>query len=107
MSRAGAIRAILSRSGLGDIIRLLFYKIDTTDPRRRRRLGVLQGVVTKLGNRVVGMAVSFLSVPLTIGYLGEHQDLWGLCCLGLSGVSRRIRGLEIRASPYNVMKTTG
>lgn len=24
--------------------------------------------------------------------LGEHQDLWGLCCLGLSGLSRIIVG---------------
>ena len=38
---------------------------------------MVQGVVTNLGNRVIGMMVSFLSVPLTIGYLGtERYGAW-------------------------------
>ena len=53
--------------------RLAFLRIEASDHRRRRLHGILQGAVTNLGNRVIGMAVSFLSVPLTIRYLGPEQ----------------------------------
>ena len=43
----------------------------------RRRRGIVQGLVTGLGSRGVGFLVSFLSVPLTIGYLGkERYGVW-------------------------------
>ena len=62
---------------LNDTARLLFGRIASEDPRRRRVLGILQSVVTSLGGRVVGMLISFLSVPLTIGYLGpERYGAW-------------------------------
>lgn len=62
---------------LGGAARLLFGRITTDDPRKRRVLGILQSVVTNLGNRAIGMLVSFLSVPLTIGYLGtERYGAW-------------------------------
>lgn len=58
-------------------LRLMFGRIEPGDHRRARMLGILQGVVTNLGSRLVGMAVSFLSVPLTIGYLGpERYGAW-------------------------------
>ncbi len=63
------VRAI----GLTRTAGLLFGRIQSDDPRRRRLLGIAQGVVTGLGNKLVGMVVSFLSVPLTIGYLGREQ----------------------------------
>lgn len=67
----------MSTMSVSGALRLLFGGIDTADHRRRRLLGLVQGVVTNLGNRVVGMVVSFLSVPLTIGYLGtERYGAW-------------------------------
>ena len=58
-------------------LRLLFTSVQGGDHRHRRLLAVIQGVVTGLGNKVVGMLVSFLSVPLTIGYLGtERYGVW-------------------------------
>lgn len=59
------------------ILRLLFTRIQTDDPRRARLLGIVQGITTNLGGRIVGILVSFLSVPLTIGYLGpERYGAW-------------------------------
>lgn len=61
----------------GTAFRLMFSRIETGDHRRRRLIGLVQGAVTNLGNRVVGMLISFLSVPLTIGYLGtERYGVW-------------------------------
>jgi O-antigen/teichoic acid export membrane protein len=57
--------------------RLVFGRIATADPRRRRLLGIVQGGVTSLGSQALGVAVTFLSVPLTIGYLGqERYGVW-------------------------------
>jgi O-antigen/teichoic acid export membrane protein len=62
---------------LSDTFHLLFSRIESVDHRRRRLLGMLQGVVTSLGNRIISVIVSFLSVPLTIGYLGaERYGVW-------------------------------
>lgn len=62
---------------LGKAFRLLFLRIEGGDHRHRRVLGILQGVVTGLGNKLLGMLISFLSVPLTIGYLGtERYGAW-------------------------------
>jgi O-antigen/teichoic acid export membrane protein len=58
-------------------LRLLFGRIESGDHRRNRLVGILQGVITNLGSKLVGMVVSFLSVPLTIGYLGpERYGAW-------------------------------
>ena len=58
-------------------VRLIFSPVQGGDHRHRRLLAVIQGVVTGLGNKAVGMLVSFLSVPLTIGYLGtERYGAW-------------------------------
>lgn len=59
------------------IIRLLFHEIKSEDLRRRRLLGIVQGAVTGFGSKLVGVLVAFLSVPLTIGYLGpERYGAW-------------------------------
>ena len=51
--------------------------IEESDHPGRRRRGIVQGFVTGLGSRGVGFLVSFLSVPLTIGYLGrERYGVW-------------------------------
>ncbi len=53
--------------------------MDSADHRRRRLVSIVQGVVTGLANRIVGVAVSLLSAPLTIGYLGpERYGVWAL-----------------------------
>ena len=65
--------------GLSAALKLALGKIDTVDLRRRRAVSILQGVVTGLANRLVGVVVSLLSVPLTIGYLGPEQfGVWVL-----------------------------
>jgi O-antigen/teichoic acid export membrane protein len=52
-------------------------RIEESDHPGRRRRGIVQGFVTGLGSRGVGFLVSFLSVPLTIGYLGkERYGVW-------------------------------
>lgn len=58
--------------------RSVFARIDVEeDHRRRRLLGIVQGAVTNLGNRAVTVLVTFLSVPLTIHYLGpERYGAW-------------------------------
>ncbi|RZK33312.1 MAG: hypothetical protein EOO61_15525 [Hymenobacter sp.] len=62
---------------LGNMLRLLFGEVRSGDLRRRRLLAVIQGAVTSLGGKLVGVLVSFLSVPLTIGYLGsERYGAW-------------------------------
>ena len=65
------------RAVVSDALRLLFGRIGTENPRKRRVINIIQSVVTSLGNKAVGMVVSFLSVPLTIGYLGpERYGAW-------------------------------
>lgn len=62
---------------ISDTFRLLFGRIQTEDHRKRRVLSIVQSVVTSLGNKVITMLVSFLSVPLTISYLGsERYGAW-------------------------------
>ena len=50
-----------------------------TGHRERRVSGIVQGVVTGLAARGVGVAVSLVSVPLAIRYLGaERYGVWAL-----------------------------
>ena len=56
-----------------------FGKYEGSDVRRRRVVSIVQGLLTGVANRMVGVAVSLLSVPLTIGYLGsERYGVWTL-----------------------------
>jgi O-antigen/teichoic acid export membrane protein len=56
-----------------------FGKYEGSDVRRRRVVSIVQGLLTGIANRMVGVAVSLLSVPLTIGYLGsERYGVWTL-----------------------------
>jgi Na+-driven multidrug efflux pump len=49
------------------------------DHHRRRFVSIVEGVVTGVASRLVGVFVSLLSVPLTIGYLGpERYGVWVL-----------------------------
>ena len=62
---------------VNEAVRLLFGRITTEDHRKRRVLNIIQSVVTNLGNKGISMLVSFLSVPLTIRYLGpERYGAW-------------------------------
>jgi O-antigen/teichoic acid export membrane protein len=62
---------------LANYTRFLFHALTSDDLRRRRLIGVLQGAGTGLGSRLVGLVVNFLSVPLTITYLGpERYGAW-------------------------------
>lgn len=73
----GELQIFHTRMTPSKAFRLLFTTIKGGDHRQRRLLGVIQGVVTGLGNKIVGMLVSFLSVPLTIHYLGtERYGAW-------------------------------
>jgi O-antigen/teichoic acid export membrane protein len=58
---------------VSDAFRLLFGRITIEDHRKRRVLNIIQSVVTNLGTKGVSILVSFLSVPLTIRYLGPEQ----------------------------------
>ena len=43
------------------------------DLRRKRHSGMIGGLVTSLGNRLLSIVIGFVSVPLTIHYLGTEQ----------------------------------
>lgn len=65
--------------GVSASLRFALFRVDSADPRRRRLAGIVQGAVTGLASRLVGVAVSLLSVPLTIAYLGpERYGVWTL-----------------------------
>jgi O-antigen/teichoic acid export membrane protein len=56
-----------------------FGEVDGAEHRRGRLVSIFQGVATGLASRAVGVLVSLLSVPLTIGYLGpERYGVWVL-----------------------------
>jgi O-antigen/teichoic acid export membrane protein len=64
-------------SAFADVFRTLFSRLETDDLRRRRLLGLLRGVATSFGNRALGVAITFISIPLTIRYLGpERYGAW-------------------------------
>ena len=84
--------------------RFAFGRVDGADHRRRRLMTIVQGVVTGLANRVVGVAVSLLSVPLTIGYLGpERYGVWTL--LGSLLAWARLADLGIGNGLINAIAT--
>lgn len=58
-------------------IRHIFGRLDVRDHRRQRLRGLVHGGLANLASRIVGVFVSFLSVPLTIHYLGpERYGAW-------------------------------
>jgi O-antigen/teichoic acid export membrane protein len=62
---------------ISSALRFAFGGMEESDPQGRRRRSIAQGLVSGLGSRGVGFLVSFLSVPLTIGYLGsERYGVW-------------------------------
>jgi O-antigen/teichoic acid export membrane protein len=75
---------------------------DSDDLRRKRLAAMLNGLFTSLGNRLLSVVISLVSVPLTIGYLGtERYGAWiaigailawvGLTDLGLAnGLSNAV-----------------
>jgi O-antigen/teichoic acid export membrane protein len=63
----------VSSVSIGGAFRLLFGRVTFEDHRKRRVLNIIQSVVTSLGNKGVSVLVTFLSVPLTIRYLGPEQ----------------------------------
>ena len=71
------LRAEQSFRAINSALRSALGRIEESDHPGRRRRGIVQGFVTGLGSRGVGFLVSFLSVPLTIGYLGrERYGVW-------------------------------
>ena len=71
------LRAEQSFRAINSALRSALGRIEEGDHPGRRRRGIVQGFVTGLGSRGVGFLVSFLSVPLTIGYLGkERYGVW-------------------------------
>src|SRR5579863_2092931 len=57
--------------------RLAIGRAEPVDDGQRRYARLLQGVVTGIAGRGVGVVISVISVPLTVGYLGgERYGLW-------------------------------
>ncbi len=64
-------------SNLSRIFRIVFGDSQHADLRHRRLIALIQGAVTSLGGKLIGVMVGFLSVPLTISYLGpERYGAW-------------------------------
>jgi O-antigen/teichoic acid export membrane protein len=97
--------------------RLLAERIGSAlgdDLRRKRFVGMLNGVATSLGNRLLSVVIGFVSVPLTIGYLGqERYGAWiaigailawvGLADLGLAnGLTNAVTSDASRDRPDRV-----
>jgi O-antigen/teichoic acid export membrane protein len=84
------------------------------DLRRKRLAAMLNGLFTSLGNRLLAVVISLISVPLTIGYLGtERYGAWiaigailawvGLTDLGLAnGLSNAVTSDASRDRPDRV-----
>jgi O-antigen/teichoic acid export membrane protein len=87
---------------------------DSDDLRRKRIAAILNGLFTSLGNRLLSVLIGFVSVPLTIGYLGtERYGAWitigailawvGLTDLGLAnGLSNAVTSDASRDRPDRV-----
>lgn len=57
--------------------KLTVGRAQPADDHQRRYANLLQSVLSGLASKVVGLFVSFISVPLTIGYLGaERYGVW-------------------------------
>lgn len=82
IAEAGVAAAAPARGWLGRLTaaaRYAFGAPTATGHRERRLSGIVQGVVTGLAARGVGVAVSLVSVPLAIRYLGaERYGVWAL-----------------------------
>jgi O-antigen/teichoic acid export membrane protein len=64
---------------ISSALKLAFDSAKGTDLHRKRLSSIVQGLVTGLASRVLGILVTLLSVPLTIGYLGpERYGIWVL-----------------------------
>jgi O-antigen/teichoic acid export membrane protein len=58
-------------------VRLAFRKGQVVGDSQRRNVGILRGIFTGLAGRVAAVMVSFISVPLTVRYLGaERYGAW-------------------------------
>jgi O-antigen/teichoic acid export membrane protein len=70
---AGAFAHSGPLAWLESSLRYLLGKPTTTDHRKRRLAGIVQGVATGLAARAIGVVVSLVSVPLAIHYLGPER----------------------------------
>lgn len=58
-------------------LKLTFARDPAQDQRTRRSQGVVHGTITAVVGRGLGVLVSLVTVPLTIGYLGgERYGIW-------------------------------
>jgi O-antigen/teichoic acid export membrane protein len=65
--------------GIGSTFRFAFGKNDGTGLRQRRLMAIVQGVISGVANRALGVVIGLMSVPLTIHYLGaERYGVWAL-----------------------------
>lgn len=62
---------------LSSYLALTLGRSSPTDERQRRQVNLIQAAVTALFSKGLALLVGFLSVPLTIGYLGvERYGVW-------------------------------
>src|SRR5438874_9401927 len=58
-------------------VRLAFGKGQVVGDAQRRYVGIVRGIFTGLAGRAVAVIVSFISIPLTVRYLGaERYGAW-------------------------------
>ena len=64
---------------IGGPFRAALLSIGGGDHRRRRLVSIVEGAVSGLAGRGLGVAVNLLAVPLAVGYLGpERYGVWAL-----------------------------
>lgn len=80
---AATYGALLAVTGVGTAVRLRYWvtlalgRAKPASQGHDRYARVARGAATALGNKLIGIAVGFVSVPLTVGYLGaERYGAW-------------------------------
>jgi O-antigen/teichoic acid export membrane protein len=76
-------------------VRLAFGKGSVVGDAQRRYVGIVRGIFTGLAGRVVAVIVSFISVPLTVRYLGaERYGAWVTISAAMAWIALADLGLS-------------
>lgn len=76
-------------------IRLALGKDEVADHHQRRYTGIARGIITGLAGRGIAVLVSFVSVPLTVRYLGaERYGAWVTISTAMAWIALADLGLS-------------
>lgn len=71
------LHSLLNRQHLMHWLNLTLGRVEPANHGQRRSARIAQAAISALGSKGVAVAVSLISVPLTVGYLGpERYGVW-------------------------------